>query len=80
MSAPPVQHIQIRDDSIRLSQFLKLADLVEDGSQARELLEEGAVLVNGRVETRRGAKLRSGDVVAVGPNRARVVTPPATAG
>lgn len=48
---------------IRLGQFLKLADLVESGADAKPLLETGAVTVNGEVEMRRGRQLRRGDVV-----------------
>lgn len=55
--------ISIRDDSIRLGQLLKLASLVEDGAQAREVIEAGIVKVNGDIETRRGAQIRTGDVV-----------------
>jgi ribosome-associated protein len=70
---PPIQNVPIADDPIRLGQFLKLAGLAEDGGHARALLEASEVLVNGRVETRRGAQLRAGDVVAVGEQRARPV-------
>lgn len=65
--------VPIRDESIRLGQFLKLAGLAEDGVHARELVEAEEVQVNGRLETRRGAQLRAGDVVAVGDERARPV-------
>ncbi len=51
---------------IRLGQLLKLANLVYSGGQVRPLLAEGRVTVNGEVETRRGAQLRPGDVVALG--------------
>jgi ribosome-associated protein len=67
-----IRTVEISDDSIRLGQFLKLADLAEDGVHARELLEAGEVEVNGRVEQRRGRQLRDGDVVAVGPEKARL--------
>lgn len=61
MSTPRV--VPIREDSIRLGQFLKLTDLVEQGSDVRPLLTEGLVTVNGEVETRRGRQLAKGDVV-----------------
>jgi ribosome-associated protein len=57
--------VPIADDSIRLGQFLKLADLADSGSDARALLEDGAVSVNGEVELRRGRQLVRGDVVEV---------------
>lgn len=74
MSTPPIQSVSISDESIRLGQFLKLADLAEDGGHARSLLEDGLVTVNGRPESRRGAQLRGGDVVAVGDEKRRLVT------
>ena len=64
MSAGP-RVVPIRDESIRLGQFLKLADLIDNGSEARPMLAEGLVSVNGEVETRRGRQLAKGDVVTV---------------
>jgi ribosome-associated protein len=55
--------IPIRDASIRLGQFLKLADLVDTGADAKGVLAGGLVRVNGDVETRRGRQLVAGDVV-----------------
>jgi ribosome-associated protein len=57
--------VPIADDSIRLGQFLKLANLAESGAHARALLDDGAVTVNGEDETRRGRQLVKGDVVEV---------------
>ena len=53
------------DESIKLDQFLKLAQVVQTGGQAKVLIQAGHVLVNGVVETRRGRKLRVGDTVQV---------------
>ena len=61
-----MREITIRDDVIRLGQFLKLADVIDAGSDVKGLLEDGDVTVNGEPETRRGRQLRRGDVVAVG--------------
>jgi ribosome-associated protein len=58
--------VSIRDGSIRLGQLLKLADLVDQGSEAKEVLLRGLVQVNGEVETRRGRRLVPGDTVTVG--------------
>ena len=58
-----VTTVHLRDDSIRLGQFLKLADLVDTGADAKSLLARGLVRVNGEVETRRGRQLVEGDVV-----------------
>lgn len=48
---------------IRLDQLLKRLDVVQSGGHAKIVIQEGQVLVNGAVETRRGRKLRAGDVV-----------------
>lgn len=67
--------VPIRDESIRLGQLLKLANLVEDGAAAREVVERGIVTVNGEVETRRGRQVRPGDVVELeGAGSVRVVS------
>jgi len=69
--AEPI-NVPVRD-GIRLGQFLKLANLVESGGEAKPLVADGAVTVNGEVETRRGRQLSPGDVVSVGGHSARVV-------
>ena len=66
--------VPIRDESIRLGQFLKLANLIESGSDAKELMVQGLVAVNGEVETRRGRRLVVGDVVVLGGASARVTS------
>ncbi|HET8616222.1 MAG TPA: RNA-binding S4 domain-containing protein [Actinomycetales bacterium] len=68
-----VREVPVRDDGIRLGQLLKLADLAESGTDAKALLLEGLVEVNGEVETRRGRQLRRGDVVQVGRQVTRLV-------
>ncbi|MEU2201204.1 RNA-binding S4 domain-containing protein [Isoptericola sp. NPDC019482] len=57
--------VPIRDDMIRLGQFLKLAGLAESGTHARDLVADGEVSVNGEAETRRGRQLVRGDRVTV---------------
>lgn len=64
-AAPAVEVVAISDEVIRLGQFLKLANLVDSGADARELVAEGEVTVNGETETRRGRQLGRGDVVGV---------------
>ena len=64
--------VSIRGESIRLGQFLKLADAVDQGSDVKILLAAGSVSVNGEVETRRGRQLRVGDVVGVQTTTYRV--------
>lgn len=66
--------VTIRDESIKLGQFIKLASLVATGGEAKELVSEGQVSVNGEVDTRRGRTLRHGDVVCIGEACARVTS------
>ncbi|MBX3286522.1 MAG: RNA-binding S4 domain-containing protein [Actinobacteria bacterium] len=66
--------VPIRDESIRLGQLLKLASLIEVGGDAKVVLADGLVQVNGEVETRRGRQLRDGDVVELGGQAVRVVS------
>ena len=54
----------MRDEFIKLGQALKAAGFVESGVEAKEVIQEGLVLVNGEVDTRRGRKLYEGDVVS----------------
>ena len=56
--------IQIKDDFIKLGQALKLAGLVDSGVDAKFVIQDGLVKVNGNVEVQRGKKLVSGDVVS----------------
>jgi len=61
-----------REGMIRLGQLLKAAGLVETGGEAKLVLAEGLVTVNGEPEARRGRQLRAGDVVALGDASVRV--------
>jgi len=57
--------VSIRDSEIKLGQFIKLANLVETGGEAKEAIATGLVQVNGAVDTRRGKTLRPGDEVTL---------------
>jgi ribosome-associated protein len=59
------EHEAAAEETIKLDQFLKLAQVVESGGQAKQLILSGMVWVNGMIEMRRGRKLRAGDVVVV---------------
>lgn len=52
------------EDFIRLGQVLKATGMAESGAEAKEIIQDGLVSVNGEIETRRGRKLHSGDVVS----------------
>jgi ribosome-associated protein len=64
--------VEIHGDTIRLGQLLKLAGLADSGAEAKALLLEHGVTVNGDIETRRGRQLHRGDVVTVNDERVRV--------
>ena len=55
--------VEIRGESIRLGQLLKLVGIVDSGAEAKALLAEEGVEVNGEPESRRGRQIRAGDVV-----------------
>ena len=67
-----MRDVTIDSDMIRLGQFLKLADLIDTGGEAKVLITIGDVTVNGEVDTRRGRQLHPGDVVTVRGRSARV--------
>lgn len=54
-------NLRTGEDYIKLVQAMKKSGIVTEGSDASHLIEEGKVLVNGEVDTRRGKKLRVGD-------------------
>ena len=59
-----METIVLRDEFIKLGQAIKAAGFVESGVEAKEVIQDGLVLVNGEVDTRRGRKLYEGDVVS----------------
>ena len=67
-----IDEFHARDGMIRLGQLLKAAGLVDTGGEAKLVLAEGLVTVNGEVELRRGRQLRPGDVVALGEASVRL--------
>jgi ribosome-associated protein len=67
-----MREVGIREEMIRLGQFLKLAGLIDSGGETKSLIAAGEVQVNGVVDTRRGRQLHRGDVVTVDGQRIRV--------
>ncbi|MDQ2748858.1 MAG: RNA-binding S4 domain-containing protein [Actinomycetota bacterium] len=67
-----MREVIVRDGTIRLGQFLKLADLIGTGGDAKSLLAREVVTVNGEIESRRGRQLTRGDIVHVGEQDVRV--------
>ena len=62
----------LRGDHITLDALLKAAGLASSGGDAKALIQQGGVRVNGEVDLRRGRKVRAGDEVAVGDRRVQV--------
>ena len=58
-----MQVIKLREEYIKLGQALKAASLVDSGVEAKDVIQEGMVTVNGETDTRRGRKLYAGDTV-----------------
>lgn len=65
--------IKLRDEFIKLGQALKAANLVEDGVEAKFVIQDGEVLVNGETDTRRGRKLYDGDVISFHGEEIKIV-------
>ncbi|MDO4679589.1 MAG: RNA-binding S4 domain-containing protein [Eubacteriales bacterium] len=68
-----MQGICIRDEFIKLGQALKLAGVVEDGVEAKYVIADGLVKVNGEVDVRRGRKVYEGDVISYDGNEIKVI-------
>jgi ribosome-associated protein len=66
MMVAAMDEFHAREGMIRLGQLLKAAGLVDTGGEAKVVLGEGLVSVNGEVETRRGRQLHPGDEVRLG--------------
>lgn len=65
--------IKLRDEFIKLGQALKAANLVEDGVEAKIVIQDGLVKVNNEIDTRRGRKLYDGDIVEFEGQQIKVV-------
>ena len=64
--------IKLRDEFIKLGQALKAANLVESGADAKSVILEGLVSVNGETDTRRGRKLYAGDIVVFNGEQTKI--------
>ena len=67
-----MQVIKLREDYIKLGQALKAAGLVESGVDAKFVIQDGLVKVNGEVDDRRGRKLYDGDIVEFEGNKIKI--------
>ena len=68
-----MESIHLKDEFIKLGQALKLAGVVQDGVQAKYVIQDGLVKVNGEVDERRGRKVYEGDIISFEGNEIKVV-------
>lgn len=68
-----MQEIKVRDEFIKLGQALKAAGLVDSGVEAKIVVQDGLVEVNGETDTRRGRKLVPGDVITFDGKSVKIV-------
>lgn len=71
-NSDPIDDISIGGEVIRLGQFLKFAGLLDSGGDAKEVIIDGYVSVNGEIDRRRGRQLRDGDLVSFEGRTVRV--------
>lgn len=68
-----METIKLKDEFIKLGQALKAANLVEDGVEAKYVIQDGLVKVNSETDTRRGRKLYDGDLVTYDGQEIKIV-------
>lgn len=68
-----METVIIKDEFIKLGQALKLAGLVSNGVDAKFVIQDGEVKLNGQIETRRGKKVYNGDVIEYDGSQVKVV-------
>ena len=66
--------IKLKDEFIKLGQALKATGLVETGAEAKDVIQDGLVKVNGEVDTRRGRKVYGGDVISYNGQDVKVLS------
>ncbi|MEA1920211.1 MAG: RNA-binding S4 domain-containing protein [Campylobacterota bacterium] len=64
---------ELKDEYIELYKLIKVMDLVDSGGDAKQLIEHEAVFRNGELETRKRAKIRSGDLITIGDAHIKVI-------
>ena len=67
-----MENIKLKEDYIKLGQALKAAGLVDSGVEAKFVIQDGLVFVNGKVELQRGKKLVDGDIVEFDGNQIKI--------
>jgi ribosome-associated protein len=68
-----MQQIKLREEYIKLGQAIKAAGLVDSGIEAKNMILNGKVMVNGTIEYQRGKKLYDGDLIEFDINKIKIV-------
>jgi len=71
-TSDPIEDVSIGGEVIRLGQFLKFSGLLDSGGNAKEVIIDGYVQVNGETDRRRGRQLHDGDLVSFEGRTVRV--------
>jgi ribosome-associated protein len=69
-----MKKIKINTETINLDQFLKWANIVSSGGEAKFLIKKGKVVVNSEIEKRRGTNLSPGDIVEIEDQKYKIIT------
>lgn len=67
-----IREIKIKDEYINLAQFLKIADLINSGGEAKIYLQNNKILINGQLDDRRGRKLYKNDLIEINGKRYKI--------
>jgi len=67
-----MRKVEILKEPIELCKILKFENMVSSGGEAKSVIAEGLVLVNGKIETRKRKKIVSGDIVEFGKEKIRI--------
>jgi len=67
-----MRKVEIIKEPIELCKILKFENMVSSGGEAKSVIAEGQVLVNGKIETRKRKKIVSGDIVEFGKEKIRI--------
>ncbi|MDD6250176.1 MAG: S4 domain-containing protein YaaA [Bacillales bacterium] len=68
-----MEEILINTPYVTLGQFLKLADIIQSGGEAKLYLANNKVLINGEEDNRRGRKLKDGDIIKIKEKTYRII-------
>ena len=68
-----MDELKVKDDFIKLGQVLKACGMVESGVEAKEVIQDGLVTVDGEVETQRGKKLKGGEIIEFNGQKVKII-------